>query len=214
MIGSPAPPVTYRHSCCQLHWVKTFSVISKNGRGPSQTRNEGKKMTYLLALLVSHLHYLYSSNWNLIADDLLLRLDFRDPEPKIIDLSPHGNVVPTLQEAKIECLTNHKVTPIPTTTEMKLWCIQINNYQDVYLYYFLLRHPGRSLVFLSSIDGIRRLMPLLERLAIKAFPLHSQLEQRQRLKNLDRFVIDSVSCPSWIHSISSTVSRQYPMLSS
>ncbi|KAL9710285.1 ATP-dependent RNA helicase [Leucoagaricus gongylophorus] len=99
-------------------------------------------------------------------DDLLLRLDFRDPEPKIIDLSPHGNVVPTLQEAKIECLTNHK---------------------DVYLYYFLLRHPGRSLVFLSSIDGIRRLMPLLERLAIKAFPLHSQLEQRQRLKNLDRF---------------------------
>jgi len=39
-------------------------------------------------------------------------------------------------------------------------------------------------------------MPLLERLAIKAFPLHSQLEQRQRLKNLDRFVIDSVSCPS------------------
>jgi len=59
--------------------------------------------------------------------------------------------------------------------------------QDVYLYYFLLRYPGRSLVFLSSIDGIRRLMPLTELLNIKAFPLHSQLEQRQRLKNLDRY---------------------------
>ena len=58
--------------------------------------------------------------------------------------------------------------------------------QDVYLYYFLLRHPGRSLVFLSSIDGIRRLMPLVELLNVQAFPLHSQLEQRQRLKNLDR----------------------------
>ena len=58
--------------------------------------------------------------------------------------------------------------------------------QDVYLYYFLLRYPGRSLVFLSSIDGIRRLMPLAELLGLKAFPLHSQLEQRQRLKNLDR----------------------------
>ncbi|KXN89342.1 ATP-dependent RNA helicase MAK5 [Leucoagaricus sp. SymC.cos] len=102
----------------------------------------------------------------LAIDDLLLRLDFRDPEPEIIDLSPEGKVVSTLQEAKIECLTNDK---------------------DVYLYYFLLRHPGRSLVFLSSIDGIRRLMPLLELLSVKVFPLHSQLEQRQRLKNLDRF---------------------------
>ncbi|KAF5356801.1 hypothetical protein D9756_006574 [Leucocoprinus leucothites] len=99
-------------------------------------------------------------------DDLLLRLDFRDPEPEIIDLSPQGKVVSTLQEAKIECLTNDK---------------------DVYLYYFLLRHPGRSLVFLSSIDGIRRLLPLLELLEVKVSPLHSQLEQRQRLKNLDRF---------------------------
>ncbi|KAJ6588976.1 P-loop containing nucleoside triphosphate hydrolase protein [Mycena capillaripes] len=99
-------------------------------------------------------------------DDLLLRLDFRDPEPEIIDLSPQGGVVSTLKESKIECLSADK---------------------DVYLYYFLLRYPGRSLVFLSSIDGIRRLMPLTELLNIKAFPLHSQLEQRQRLKNLDRF---------------------------
>ena len=32
-------------------------------------------------------------------------------------------------------------------------------------------------------------MPLVELLNINAFPLHSQLEQRQRLKNLDRYVI-------------------------
>ncbi|EPQ52206.1 DEAD-domain-containing protein [Gloeophyllum trabeum ATCC 11539] len=99
-------------------------------------------------------------------DDLLMRLDFRDPEPEVIDLSPEGGVVSTLKEGKIECLSADK---------------------DVYLYYFLLRYPGRSLVFLSSIDGIRRLMPLMELLNVKAFPLHSQLEQRQRLKNLDRF---------------------------
>lgn len=30
-------------------------------------------------------------------------------------------------------------------------------------------------------------MPLMELLNINAYPLHSQLEQRQRLKNLDRF---------------------------
>ncbi|KZP02447.1 hypothetical protein FIBSPDRAFT_969978 [Athelia psychrophila] len=59
--------------------------------------------------------------------------------------------------------------------------------EDMYLYYFLHRYPGRSLAFLSSIDGIRRLMPLAEPLGLKAFPLRWQLEQRQRLKNLDRF---------------------------
>lgn len=60
--------------------------------------------------------------------------------------------------------------------------------QEIYLYYFLLRYPGRSLVFVSSIDSIRRVLPLLEALQIQAYPLHSQLQQKQRLKNLDRFV--------------------------
>ena len=41
---------------------------------------------------------------------------------------------------------------------------------------------------MSSIDGIRRVAPLLELLGLPTFPLHSQLEQRQRLKNLDRCV--------------------------
>ncbi|PCH35250.1 DEAD-domain-containing protein [Wolfiporia cocos MD-104 SS10] len=99
-------------------------------------------------------------------DDLLERLDFRDPEPAVVDISPEGGVVATLQESKVECLTNDK---------------------DAYLYYFLLRYPGRTLVFLSSIDGIRRLLPVMDLLQVPAFPLHSQLEQRQRLKNLDRF---------------------------
>ncbi|KAF8505085.1 ATP-dependent RNA helicase [Hysterangium stoloniferum] len=99
-------------------------------------------------------------------DDLIMRLDFRDPDPVVIDLSPVGGRVQGLQESKVECLSTDK---------------------DVYLYYFLLRHPGRSLVFLSSIDGIRRLMPMLELLKISAWPLHSGLQQKQRLKNFDRF---------------------------
>ncbi|KAL5480766.1 MAK5 [Sanghuangporus weigelae] len=99
-------------------------------------------------------------------DELVSKLDFRDPEPEVIDLSPKGGVVSTLQESQVECLSADK---------------------DVYLYYFLLRYPGRSLVFVSSIDGIRRLLPLCELLQLHAYPLHSQLQQRQRLKNLDRF---------------------------
>ena len=42
-------------------------------------------------------------------DDLLLKLDFRDPDPELIDLSPEGGVVETLKECKIECMLQEKV---------------------------------------------------------------------------------------------------------
>ncbi|TIB71565.1 hypothetical protein E3Q23_02218 [Wallemia mellicola] len=99
-------------------------------------------------------------------DDLLMRLDFRDLEPSIIDLSPVNKVVSTLEEARVDCLSTDK---------------------DLYLYYFLLRYPGKTLVFVSSIDAIRRMIPLLETLKQHVFPLHSGLQQRQRLRNFDRF---------------------------
>ncbi|PVG01923.1 DEAD-domain-containing protein [Serendipita vermifera] len=99
-------------------------------------------------------------------EDLIMKLDFRDDHPVVVDLSPSGGVVATFQESKIECLSADK---------------------DTCLYYFLLRYPGRSIVFLSSIDGIRRILPMLELLKLKVWPLHSQMEQRQRLKNLERF---------------------------
>lgn len=122
---------------------------------------------------------------DIVLDDLLMRLDFRDPQPEVIDLSPEGGVVSTLRESRIDCLANEKVRP---TARSLLHFLMVLN-QDAFLYYFLLRYPGRTLVFLSSIDGIRRLMPLMELLEINAFPLHSQLEQRQRLKNLDRYAL-------------------------
>jgi ATP-dependent RNA helicase DDX24/MAK5 len=99
-------------------------------------------------------------------EDLVDRLDFRDESPAVIDLSPEGGLVATLREAMVECIPSDK---------------------DLYLYYFLLRYPGRSLVFTGSIDGIRRLIPLFETLGVPVWPLHSQLQQKQRLKNLERF---------------------------
>ena len=99
-------------------------------------------------------------------DDLISRVDFRDAEPCVVELTPERRVAETLIEAKIECLAKEK---------------------DTYLYYLLLRYPGRTLVFLNSVDGIRRLQPLLATLGISAYPLHGQMAQQQRLKNLDRF---------------------------
>lgn len=45
-------------------------------------------------------------------DELLLRLDFRDPEPEVIDLTPTGSVVSTLKESKLLCLSADKVCEV------------------------------------------------------------------------------------------------------
>ena len=41
-----------------------------------------------------------------------MRLDFRDEEPEVIDLSPKGGVVSTLKESKVECVVSDKVRPV------------------------------------------------------------------------------------------------------
>lgn len=99
-------------------------------------------------------------------DDLIDAIDFRDEDPLVVDLSTRTRIASTVVEVKAECLAKDK---------------------DLYLYYFLLRYPGRTLVFVNSIDGIRRLQPLLANLAMSVQPLHSQLQQKQRLKHLERF---------------------------
>lgn len=42
-------------------------------------------------------------------DGLLEKLDFRDPAPEVVDLSPQGKVVEGLKECKVECVTKEKV---------------------------------------------------------------------------------------------------------
>ena len=59
--------------------------------------------------------------------------------------------------------------------------------QDFYLYYFLCQHPGRTLVFANSKDCLRRLVAVFTLLRCSPLPLHADMHQRQRLKNLDRF---------------------------
>ncbi|KYR03126.1 putative RNA helicase [Tieghemostelium lacteum] len=75
--------------------------------------------------------------------------------------------------------------------ETKIFCNLED--KDLYLYYFVERYPGRTLVFVNSIDCTRRLIPILTALKVPVFPLHAQMQQKQRLKNLDRFrTLDNV----------------------
>lgn len=59
--------------------------------------------------------------------------------------------------------------------------------KDLFLYYLLLNHPGRTLVFCNSIDGVMNLVHIMHLLQLPVHPLHSALQQRQRFKFLDRF---------------------------
>jgi len=89
-------------------------------------------------------------------------------KPQIIDISSNKPKITaeTLTETKILCLATEK---------------------DRYLYYFLLRYPGRTLVFVNSITCIKRLVPIFTSLRVQVFGIHAQMEQRKRLKNLERF---------------------------
>ncbi|KAJ2488960.1 ATP-dependent RNA helicase [Coemansia sp. RSA 2050] len=99
-------------------------------------------------------------------EDLIERVSFQDKKPAYVDVTQSDATARTLVEARIDCLANEK---------------------DAYLYYFLVRYPGRTLVFVNSIDSIRRMLPMLRLLNVNVFGLHAQMEQRQRLKNVDRF---------------------------
>eukprot|EP01127_Copromyxa_protea_P024327 TRINITY_DN9502_c0_g1_i1.p1 TRINITY_DN9502_c0_g1~~TRINITY_DN9502_c0_g1_i1.p1 ORF type:complete len:547 (+),score=155.74 TRINITY_DN9502_c0_g1_i1:956-2596(+) len=85
----------------------------------------------------------------------------------VIDLSPPKVTALNLIETKIECMTNEK---------------------DVYLFYFLKKYTGRTIVFVNSITCIRRLAPILKLLKVEnVWPMHAQMQQKQRLKNIERF---------------------------
>lgn len=98
-------------------------------------------------------------------DVLLQKIDFQRPR-KIIDLTPKKVTAAQLTECKLFCLKNEK---------------------DNYLYYFLMRHPGRTIIFVNSIDCLKRLSSILAILRLPIHSLHAKMQQRARLKNLDRF---------------------------
>ena len=98
--------------------------------------------------------------------DLVQKLDFSDNNPVYINLVEQKITANGIMESKIECLAKDK---------------------DAYLYYILSRYVGRTIVFVNSIDSIRRIVPLLTLLKVKCWGIHAEMQQRQRLKNLENF---------------------------
>lgn len=98
---------------------------------------------------------------------LLKKLSFREKRPTFIDVNPTTQMAAALNEAILECGAMEK---------------------DLYLYYLLLLNSQRKiLVFANSISSVKRLVPLLQNLALPAVALHSTMPQKARLRSLERF---------------------------
>ncbi|KAG7286226.1 ATP-dependent RNA helicase [Staphylotrichum longicolle] len=112
------------------------------------------------------------ARYNLLGDAesleyLLKKLNFREERPKFVDTNPVSQMAENLKEGLIQCGDLEK---------------------DLYLYAVLLLQPTRrALVFTNSINTVRRLTPFLQNLNLPAFALHSDMEQKARLRSIERF---------------------------
>nr|CAB3236981.1 ATP-dependent RNA helicase ddx24 [Phallusia mammillata] len=104
-------------------------------------------------------------------DKLVKRIGMRQ-KPHVVDLTTNKVTAEKLSEAKIICHVSEK---------------------DFYLYYFLKSYTGRTLIFTNSIDCIFRLSGILEVLGCRPLHIHAKMQQRQRLKHLERFQADNMS---------------------
>jgi ATP-dependent RNA helicase DDX24/MAK5 len=104
---------------------------------------------------------------------LLKKLNFREARPKFVDTNPISQMAENLKEGLIQCGDLEK---------------------DLYLYAVLMLQPTqRALVFTNSINTVRRLTPFLQALNLPAFALHSDMEQKARLRSIERFKGDTKS---------------------
>lgn len=90
-------------------------------------------------------------------------------QPKIVDLTSDRKVADKITEACISCPEQER---------------------DEYLYCLLVSHPGRTIVFVNAVSSVRRLAAILKLLGLPVHPLHAGMQQRARLKALDRFRAD------------------------
>ncbi|KAK9369504.1 P-loop containing nucleoside triphosphate hydrolase protein [Lipomyces kononenkoae] len=97
---------------------------------------------------------------------LLNKLNFREGTPQYVDVNPDEAVKREVVEGIIMCDALEK---------------------DVYLYYFLLKYPGRTIVFANSVDAVKRIARFLQELMIPTLAFHSRMIQKQRLRTIERF---------------------------
>lgn len=115
---------------------------------------------------------------NAVINHLMNKVQFNS-KPVIIDANPESKVSSQIKESLIEC------PPLE---------------RDLYCYYFLTMFPGTTLIFCNAIDSVKKLTVYLNNLKIPAFQIHSSMTQKNRLKNLERFKLQSAKQKTINHS--------------
>jgi len=98
-------------------------------------------------------------------DKLLRTIKFHNTM-KVVDLTRSQLVAARLTQKKISCMQKEK---------------------EVFLYLTLRAYPGRTIVFCNAITCLQRLRSLLALLQLPVLALQGNMQQRARLKALDRF---------------------------
>ncbi|KPI88452.1 Atp-dependent RNA helicase-like protein [Leptomonas seymouri] len=102
-----------------------------------------------------------------VLNKVLQQLEIKPSNAQVFSLAESANVANRINETYLRCPENSK---------------------DLYLYYFLKTyHDDRTIVFVNAISMLRRLVKLLEVLGIAVVGLHASMQQRQRLKFIDKF---------------------------
>lgn len=103
---------------------------------------------------------------SLISDSLKTKLHMSN-KPKVFDLTKGRNMTAQqLVEKKVNCQADEK---------------------DIYLYYFLKTHPGRTIIFANSKEIIKKINSLMAVLYFSPIRLCADMDQKMRLKNVERF---------------------------
>ena len=88
-----------------------------------------------------------------------------------------------LFEIKTSRATNREDVCLPFLTRLP----PAQDERDALLYHILTQQPGLVIVFVNAISALRRLLSLLKILQLPVEGLHGNMQQRARLKYLDRF---------------------------
>ena len=97
---------------------------------------------------------------------ILNELGMRVNKTMVINMSPQPDVVARINETFLRCPEKSK---------------------DLYLYAFLKTHRERTIVFVNAISMLRRLQSILGILGLPVVSLHASMQQRQRLRFIEKF---------------------------
>ncbi|KIH59713.1 DEAD/DEAH box helicase, partial [Ancylostoma duodenale] len=97
----------------------------------------------------------------------LIQLTGMRPNCKVVDITRAFGTAETLVETRINCSNLLE--------------------KDTTIVYLLERYKGRTLMFTNSVDASRRMYGILKLLKLQPLMIHAKMEQKVRLKNLEKF---------------------------